>query len=489
MNIKHFIGLLGVTLFVVLGLAFTSCSSSSDDPEPTMSVNGSASIEADGTVVGDITVTAENTDWTVDVSYGKEWLTAYKNGNKVALSAKENTSTETRNATVVVTATASSTLSYTVNVIQKGASSTITVNGTESADITFTGAFENKSGIDFKQIVKVASNVSWSVSGKPDWLSISPSNGNGNVDMTIYPTSENETSSPRTATIVLTGAGKTATINVTQEAGKPVCYAEIQNEVVLHDRMCWEYKATSNVNTFQWILLSEREYNRLTDKELLEELSQEEKLKFTDDYLSLVVNDSHNNEIVSNSTYYVVTVATDANGKTGELKKKKLVTPYYKNGTNDAWVSFDNVYSNQSKGFWFDTTKEGYCNTYHLIYGIIPSSYVYNSAVYAFEINYYLKYKKKHWYAENWQMEIVTDYPNNHTFTYGTSYLSVYPRCFAYAWGVFKDGSLSSDLMGFQWDTSTESAMQKVRGRSAEKKKNILIKRSVEQQLSRKMRR
>ena len=60
MNIKHFIGLLGVTLFVVLGLAFTSCSSSSDDPEPTMSVNGSASIEADGTVVGDITVTAEN---------------------------------------------------------------------------------------------------------------------------------------------------------------------------------------------------------------------------------------------------------------------------------------------------------------------------------------------------------------------------------------------------------------------------------------------
>lgn len=334
-----------------------------------MSVNGSASIEADGTVVGDITVTAENTDWTVDVSSGKEWLTAYKNGNKVALSAKENTSTETRNATIVVTATASSSMSYTVNVIQRGASSAITVNGTESADITFTGAFDNKSGIDFKQTVKVASNVSWSVSGKPDWLSISPSNGNGNVDMTIYPTSENETSSPRTATIILTGAGKTATINVTQEAGKPVCYAEIQNEVVLHDRMCWEYKATSNVNTFQWILLSEREYNRLTDKELLEELSQEEKLKFTDDYLSMVVYDSHNNEIVSNSTYYVVTVATDANGKTGELKKKKLVTPYYKNGTNDAWVSFDNVYSNQSKGFWFDTTKEGYCNTYHLIYG------------------------------------------------------------------------------------------------------------------------
>lgn len=486
MKIKHFIGLLSVTLFVVLGLSFTSCSSSSDDPEPTMSVNGTASIEADGTVIGDITVTAENTDWTVDVNTGKEWLTAYKNGNKVALSAKENTSTETRNATIVVTATASSTMSYTVNVIQKGASSVITVNGTESADITFTGAFENKSGIDFKQTVKVVSNVSWSVSGKPDWLSISPSNGNGNVDMTIYPTSENETSSPRTATIILAGAGKTATINVTQEAGKPVCFAEIQNEVILYNRMCWEYKATSNVNTFQWILLPEREYSRLTDKELLEELAQQEKLKVSDGYISMTNRDSHNNYIVSNSTYYIVIVATDANGKTGELWKKKLVTPIFKDGKDDAWVSFDNVKASTYDGFQFTTTKEGYCNTYHLIYGTLPSDYTYEGAIYAFEINYYLKYKKKHWYAEYTGLEIVTDYPNNHTFsTYYT-----FPLCIAYTWGIFKDGTLSSDLRGFQWDTSTESAMRKVGNCSKEPKKTILIRRSeVKRQLSRKMRR
>ena len=488
MKIKHFIGIIGMTLIVCLGLSFTSCSSSSDDAEPTISVNGTASIESDGTVIGDITVTAEHTDWTVGVSYGKEWLTAYKNGNKVTFSAKENTSTDSRNATVVVTATASSNLSHTVNIVQKGASSSINVNGTENTDITFTGAFDNKSGIDFKQIVKVVSNVNWSVSGKPDWLSISPSNGNGNVDMTIYPVSENETSSPRTATITLIGAGKTATINITQEAGKPVCYVEIQNEVVLHDRMCWEYKATSNANIFQWILLSEREYNRLTDKELLEEVSQAEKLKFTDEYLSFIAYDSHNNEIASNSTYYVVTLASDTNGKTGELIKKKIVTPSYKNGTQDAWVSFSNVYSSNSKGFWFDTTKKGYCNTYHLIYGIIPSDYTFNSAVYAFEINYYLKYKKKHWYADSWAMEIETDYPNNNTFTYSTNYLSVLPRCFAYGWGVFKDGTLSSDLLGFQWDTSVENSMKRIKS-SSEKKKNVLIKRSVEQQRAKKMHR
>lgn len=399
MKIKHFVGFIGMTMIVFLGLSFTSCSSSSDDIEPYMSVNGMA-----------------------------------------------------------------------------------------SADITFAGVFENKSGIDFKQIVKVASNVSWTVSGKPDWLSISPSNGNGNIDITIYPTSENETSSPRTATITLTGTDITATINVTQEAGKPVCYTEIRDEVVLHNIMAWEYKATSNVNTYQWILLSEGAYNRLTNNELLEELAQQEKFKVVDKYINMVSRDSYGNKIMSNTTYYIVTVATDANGKTGELWKKKLVTPIEKDTQEDALVSFSDVTAGIYSGFQFTATKEGYCNTYHLIYGTLPSGLYYEHALYAFEINYYLKYKKKHWFTEDAGMEIVTDYPNNHTFsTYYSSYSSL---CIAYAWGVFKDGTLSSNITGIQWDPRIENTMRKVGNSSEETKGNVLIIRSeVKRQLSGKMRR
>lgn len=474
-----------MTLFIVLGVSIISCSKDNHD-QPTISVNGNVSVEANGNVSGDIVVTTENTDWTVDVSNGKEWLTAYKNGNKVTLAAKENPSTEDRIGTLIISATADSKLSYTVNVTQKGSTSSITVNGSETTDITFIGFFDNRSGIDFKQTVKIVSNVSWSISGKPEWLSISPSNGNGNIEMVIYPNSENETASSRTASIILNGAGKSATINVTQEAGKPVCYVEIQNEVILYDRMCWEYKATSNVNTFQWMLISETEYNRMTDKELIEEISEREKQKFIDEYLNFVAYDYNSYPISPNSTYYLITLASDNFGKLGELRKTKLATPGYKNATEDAWVNFENIYSNISSGFWFDTIKEGYCNTYHIIYGIIPAEYTYNSAVYAFEINYYLKHKKKHWYAENWDMEIITDYPNNHTFKYSTPYLSIFPNCFAYAWGAFKDGSLSSDLMGFQWDTSKEEAIRKVSSHSA-KMKNVLIKRSVEEQRAREM--
>ena len=112
---------------------------------------------------------------------------------------------------------------------------TITVNGAESTDITFAGIFDNKSGIDFKQSVKVVSNVNWSITGVPEWLYISPSNGNGNVEMVIYPSSENTTSSPRSATVTLSGSGKTVAINITQSAGKPVCYVDIANQVVLYN--------------------------------------------------------------------------------------------------------------------------------------------------------------------------------------------------------------------------------------------------------------
>ena len=93
-----------MALIVGFSLTLVSCGPDDDDdpvpepPAPTLSVNGSASIEANGTVYGDITVTAENTDWSVEVTNGREWLTAYKNGNKITLSAKENQSKDERTA-------------------------------------------------------------------------------------------------------------------------------------------------------------------------------------------------------------------------------------------------------------------------------------------------------------------------------------------------------------------------------------------------------
>ncbi len=362
----------------------------------------------------------------------------------------------------------------------------LTVNGANSAEHSFPGLFDGGKGIDYKQVFKIKSNVQWTLSGKEDWLNVSPTAGNGEVDLTIYPSKENNTDTQREATITLSGSGLSVTINIIQEAGKPTCYVVPANEVALYDCIAWEYEATTNVNNFQYIFLLEREYSRLTDKELLEELQKEELLKYADDYITSRGYDSYGNRIDENSTYYFVSVAYDTEGKAGELKKIMLKTPAYQNVDDDAWVSFANVQASYSRGFWFDVTKEGYCNTYHLIYGIGVENY--NRGVHAFEINYYIKNNKKHWLAESWEMEIVTDYPNNHTFTYSTYYLSYYPVCFAYGWGVFKDGSLSSDILGFSWDTSQNQSMIKRISRNEENIQNITIVRSVEEERAKKMR-
>lgn len=349
----------------------------------------------------------------------------------------------------------------------------VKVNGSASTSLNFVGNFDGKSGVDYKQSVAVVSTAQWSMSKDADWLFVSPSNGNGTTEMVIYPTSENSSSASRTATITLTANGASATISVTQTGGKPECYVEPKNVVALYNRMAWEYTATGQVNKFQYIVLSESELNRMTDNELLKELGKQEELKVVDDYLTTTGRDYNGYSIKENSTYYIVTVAYNNDDKAGVLKKTKVTTPAYLDANKDAYVSFENLgyYSNWG-GFKFDTKKEGYCNTYHIIYGLYTSQV--NAVVHAFEINYYIKNKKKHWLADNFGWEIILDYPNDHTFTYYSTslpsdlqpYVSSIPWAFGSAWGVFKDGSLSSDLIGFQFNLSNYNSAPMTSGRN-----------------------
>ena len=359
----------------------------------------------------------------------------------------------------------------------------INVNGSGSTNLTFNGSFDGKAGIDYKQSVKVVSNTQWNASieyktsGQSDWLSISPSNGNGDITVEIYPKSQNENVEERTATITLSGSGASATIEVVQKSYKYDGYVLPANEIALYNRLCWEYSGYNDPNKFQYILLSENDYKRMTNNELLARVQQAEVLKYDDGWLSTFGSDSNNNKLVSGTTYYFVSLAYDKNDEVGVLKTKTYTLPEYKDENNDAWVSFGS-FSYNSSGFKFTTTKKGLCDSYHIIYG---NSYeTNNSAVFAFEINYYLKNQKKHWLAKNdyWEWEIITNYPNSDTFSYSSNMMSALPVCFAYGWGMFKNGSLSSDLVGFQTDISTSSAPKFRVARSEENVDNMTIKRS-----------
>ena len=87
--------LLSMIMLSTFNWSLSACSSDEDAPSPVLSVNNTlVYVEANGLTNDDIIVTAENTDWSVDVKVGREWLTAYKNGRKVSISAKENTNVD-----------------------------------------------------------------------------------------------------------------------------------------------------------------------------------------------------------------------------------------------------------------------------------------------------------------------------------------------------------------------------------------------------------
>ena len=356
----------------------------------------------------------------------------------------------------------------------------IKVNGLESTSLMFQGGFDGKSGIDYQQKVTIESNVEWSASGIPSWLSVSPTNGNGKIEMSIYPTSENNSSDPRKATIKLTGGNVSASIEVTQSDNLSTVKVTPSNLVALYNAIGWDLTASgAAVNKFHWLCISESEMNRLTDAELLNELLNQEALKYVDDYMFFPAYDSNRKEIKQNTTYYICTVAFDTNEKRGEVVKSKVTTPLFEDGDNDAWVSFNEV-SYNSYSFQFNAVKEGFCDVYHVIYGNMAAEELYSHVAFAFEINYFKKNGKKHWLADLWDLEIVTDYPNNHTFTHTTYTLSYYPLITIYARGVFKDGRESSDLRGGQWDISGNNIRALARTTS-KTKEDIIIRRSVEE--------
>ena len=492
---NYFWSMLAFVMAAMLSLGFMSCGGGDDDdddpkptPEqtkPTLSVDKTSITLDSNNSSSDVTVTVENTGWSVDVTKGSDWLSASKNGNKVSISAKENTDSGDREGTVVVTASEDTNLTSTITVTQKGAEGYITVNGTSSAEHTFPGTFDNgKSGIDYKQVFKIKSNVVWTLSGKVEWLNVSATSGNGEVDLSIYPTSENPTSSPRTAELSLSGNGADPIIiKITQLSDIPIVKVTPSNLVALYNQIGWELESKGDVNKFQYLVAAESVVDYKTDKELLKDLTSGEAVKFKNNYLFSYSSDSYGNDIKQNTSYYICTVAYDENDKMGELIKIKIKTPRYYDPNEDALVSYDSrlTYSVTNGYFEFTAYKEGYCNTYHIIFGNLPSDYYRNSVLFAFEINYYLKYGQKHWFANNWNLEIFTDYLNDHTFRHYTETLSTNPLVSAFAWGVFKDGTLSSVVRGFQSDISDNKARIRRSFNEDEKSDNIIIDRSVEE--------
>lgn len=141
----------------------------------------------------DVTIDSE-ADWTSAVS--DSWITVNPNNGKagkttVSIEVTPNTSISSRNGYVAIKTGTAERLQIAIQ--QKG----IYIEADES--LTFTSVEESKK-------LSIRSNTSWTVTSKPNWLTLSKETGEGNDEITVTST-ENPNTTSRTGEIVLGQAG------------------------------------------------------------------------------------------------------------------------------------------------------------------------------------------------------------------------------------------------------------------------------------------
>lgn len=422
-------------MMLMMVFLFTAISCNEEPPSSlTVTPTSIQAVAEKGTY--SIEVTA-NTNWSITDS--PAWIETSPNSGKgdgtIRVTVRENTSPDERTAYIAI-ATDDGSIEKNVTVSQRGKEINLSV------DVT---SINLSSAANSSQAINITCNASWSISGVPDWLQTSSLSGNGNSSIVITTRSANESANVRSATIVVTSEGQTQTVTVQQEAALAACKAVPSNITTLYYAVVFGLEHTSEVALTKMLLLSDYDFKHKTEAEIITAIEKEESEIPEDETI-------YTRGVNEKTKYHILTLSYDKKGNRGELVDVMFESPAFLSGTDDAWCSFDEAsYDNSS--FWFSVIKKGRCTTYDLIYGanVLPS--LLSGPLMAYEINYYINNKKKNWLSNNWELQIEINYPNDHTFSCFYSTMYQYGGLIATAWGVFSDGTRSSDINTISTDT------------------------------------
>ena len=160
---------------------------------------------------------SSNVSWNITMEGGNGWLTVtpisksvpFNDVTEVTVEVTDNTGNSSpRKATITISGGG---MTQTVNVIQYG-NGYLSVN---TADLKFNPTA-------YKQKFSISSNVNWNITteGGNGWLMVTPISksvpGNDVTEVTVEVTDNAGNSSPRKATITISGGGMTQTVNVIQ---------------------------------------------------------------------------------------------------------------------------------------------------------------------------------------------------------------------------------------------------------------------------------
>lgn len=294
--------------------------------------NKSINFEAEG---GSQTISVtSNSGWNISGNPG--WLYAEpsysyapSSGTEtkiVTIRANENTTSNDRDCVLNIT-TSDGKYSTAVAIKQERKKEILSISGLDAPFI-----YEAGSQMTAQELY-ITCNSSWSISGKPDWLDITPISGEGNATVKVWPNSENTSSQQREAIITVRSGTLSATKNVIQRGSNiSTCYSRPDVVIPLTESIAWNYEFSSDMHHVYFTLMPELESNAMTDTDVLKYVVE----KADNDNLWLRRTPEQFREwgnafsfygVESNTNYVILSVAYDNNNRVGEINRTRIHTP------------------------------------------------------------------------------------------------------------------------------------------------------------------
>lgn len=324
---------------------------------------------------------SSNVAWSV--SGNSSWLTVSPSAGtetkSVTLTATENNGKDSRSCTLVFT-TADGKGIATVTVNQQKTSPAILVNGLESTTLQFSAS----SGVSYKQTVRVSSNVSWQISNVPEWLSVSPTSGNGDLTVDIYPKTDNDADDKeRTAQLVLYSNEAQAVINISQDSDLDKdAYVTPTNVLTLSDGIAFDYEFGKSVSYYYRGYMEKALVGSMTDAEIIEVLES----KFSRYNVDQAGVTSFSG-LDEDTDYIIYTLGYNKNGKRGKLGKTEAATKKLQNNEPIAWITTPTA----DASYWYwNVDKSATCYSYYMITTDDYDFGFANDVYQAWIINYYI---------------------------------------------------------------------------------------------------
>lgn len=208
----------------------------------------------------------------------------------------------------------------------------------------------------------ITSNTTWSISGLPDWISVSANSGTGNGTIIITSLSANDSAEERVADILVSAGDKSAVVNLKQRASLIAnCKVGFKELLTMTTSVAFKYDFDPNVSFFYAGYLSVNAAG-WTDERIVETLMNEDRF---DPSSSEDTGLQGFGGMNSNTDYYLCAVGFNEKGERGELTKMKITT--LKEANHYPWISITDAKYTSTQWKW-TTEPNSYTSKYYMLF-------------------------------------------------------------------------------------------------------------------------